>query len=253
MITLEEGFWNKVNVAGPDECWEWTARKIKSGYGSMKWPTINNPDAQMLGHRLSWMINVGPIPDGSMVLHKCDNKGCVNPNHLFLGNASDNVRDCIAKGRNNPVIGEKQWASKITRIEALHIRHSEDKLYEIAKKYGISKSSARSIKKGLTWKKSDDVLMKMVDEVVSWIHPLLPDRDPFDAAIKLASEVSELQHVLHTKDGDVGAELADCMILLLDLCFLLKVNPDDALMTKMAINRNRNWNKVMGTLKHNKE
>lgn len=52
-------------------------------------------------HRLSFIAFNGPIPDGMYVLHKCDNRACINPEHLFLGTYSDNIRDCYAKGRRN--------------------------------------------------------------------------------------------------------------------------------------------------------
>jgi len=239
-------------VAGPDECWEWQARRIKSGYGSMRWPTEGNPDSQKLGHRASWEIHNGPIPEGIMVCHKCDNRGCVNPDHLFLGTAKDNAQDAISKGRFVPPQGEEQWASKVTRIQAMHIRHSSKSLGALALEHDLSKATVSNIKKGKIWKPTNDVLMAMMDEVVSWIHPLSPSRNPFDTSIKLAGEISELQHVLHTGDGDVGTEVADCMILLLDLCFLLKINPDQELMKKMGINKNRKWREVMGCLKHEK-
>lgn len=95
-----------------------------------------------------------------------------------------------------------------------------------------------------------DRLSRMTEEVVSWIDPLLPLRDPFDTTIKIASELSELQHAIHTGDGDAGEECADIMILFLDLINLLNVDIEDELLKKMWINRERTWEKRMGTLKH---
>lgn len=86
-------FWPKVNVRLPEDCWEWQAN-LGRGYGMFWFSKI-----PMMAHRLSWMMLRGPIPEGMNVLHKCDNRKCVNPNHLFLGTQSDNVQDMYSKGR----------------------------------------------------------------------------------------------------------------------------------------------------------
>lgn len=96
-----ERFWETVNKNGPTPahrpelgpCWVWT-NSIYSGYGSFK---IDGRDQR--AHRVSWELNVGPIPAGQYVCHKCDNTACVRPHHLFLGDQTDNMRDAFAKGR----------------------------------------------------------------------------------------------------------------------------------------------------------
>lgn len=88
-------YWIKVRKT--DECWEWIAGKRgKTGYGSFK---INGVVIDT--HRVSWMIHFGPIPDGKCVLHKCDNRVCIRPDHLFLGTQLDNIRDMDKKGRRS--------------------------------------------------------------------------------------------------------------------------------------------------------
>lgn len=82
-------FWSKVDIKGPGECWLWKAcKRDRRGYGGFKL----NSKLQM-AHRVSWKFHNGPIPKGKLVLHKCDNPRCVNPNHLYIGTQSDNQYD----------------------------------------------------------------------------------------------------------------------------------------------------------------
>lgn len=83
---------------GGDGCWLWNGQIGKRGYGMIGVPKRYGPRIQY-AHRVSWRLHRGEIPDGLSVLHRCDNPKCVNPDHLFLGTAGDNIRDCVAKGR----------------------------------------------------------------------------------------------------------------------------------------------------------
>ena len=80
-----------------DGCWEWTAG-MSHGYGA-----IGQDGYMMLAHRVSWVLYRGPIPDGMLVLHKCNNRSCVNPDHLYVGDYSDNMRDTVMSGRGGSV------------------------------------------------------------------------------------------------------------------------------------------------------
>ena len=82
-------------VFGVTECWHWTGATNDFGYGRM-----TSGGRLQVAHRLSWQAFKGQIPDGQYVLHKCDNPSCINPDHLWLGTYSDNLRDAWAKGRN---------------------------------------------------------------------------------------------------------------------------------------------------------
>ncbi len=100
MKTIEEKFWRKVAIIPEHPCWEWVGLKHKQGYGRMRIKAEGYKYRKaLLSHRVSWEIHNGPIPDKMFVLHKCDNTSCVNPQHLFIGDQFDNMRDMVKKGR----------------------------------------------------------------------------------------------------------------------------------------------------------
>jgi len=93
MKTVEERFWAKVQRG--EGCWLWLGGKHKFGYG-----TFRAGKAVIGAHRYSWQLHSGqPIPEGSFVLHSCDNPPCVNPAHLRLGSPKDNMQDMSTRGR----------------------------------------------------------------------------------------------------------------------------------------------------------
>lgn len=99
---LAERFWSKVDkTAGLTGCWIWTGCTQVDGYGQI-WVE----DGMRPAHRVAFELVEGIIPVGLEVLHRCDNPICVNPFHLFTGTQSDNIRDCVAKGRHASQIRE---------------------------------------------------------------------------------------------------------------------------------------------------
>lgn len=95
-------------------------------------------------------------------------------------------------------------------------------------------------------------ILEMTLDVAYWIDPMIPrdKRDPMNTCIKMTEEVSELMHAMHTKDGNIGEECADVLVLLLDVALLNGVNIAEEFEKKMAKNRNRTWAKKNGALKH---
>ncbi len=146
-----ELFHEKYTKGASGECWEWTRGKDPKGYGRVKIRGYF-----FIASRLSFLIHNGYLPDDLLVCHSCDNPGCVNPDHLWLGTHKGNMQDMISKGRqrwvgqggaSNPraVLGEPQAKEVIDLIAA----GLDNKT--IAARYGVTHSSISNIRRGKTW------------------------------------------------------------------------------------------------------
>ena len=130
-------FWSRIKIGGPKVCWPWMRGKNPCGYGEMNWN-----GKPWLAHRIAYTLKVGPIPKGLCVLHRCDNPGCCNFQHLWLGTPLDNNRDREAKGRGNPQKGEQNYGAKLTRFNVVTIRKlSANRIPHatIAERFGINR------------------------------------------------------------------------------------------------------------------
>lgn len=109
---ITDRFWSKVCIKLDNECWEWKAGKVR-GYGQFSYHGNN-----AYAHRVAWEIVNGSIPNGLLVLHKCDNKACVNPSHLYCGTHSDNMGD---REWRNPLNGSppRFYAGEVWLIRKL--------------------------------------------------------------------------------------------------------------------------------------
>jgi hypothetical protein len=144
---LKERFDHKSKANSETDCIEWVGTKNKGGYGLTK---INGKTTHV--HRAAYELVCGAIPDGLHVLHKCDNRSCINPSHLFLGTNQDNMDDRNTKGRQACLKGELNGCAKLTEGQVRDIR-SDNRLHrEIAADYGVVKSTVSAIKRAALWR-----------------------------------------------------------------------------------------------------
>ena len=148
---IEERMFNDYNkkvIRNDNGCWGWSGN-IKDGYGTIK------KDKQSIKiHRYIWEKTYGPIPDGLIICHKCDNPPCSNIDHLFLGTHADNFKDMLSKKRQKGPIADKNYNTKLKKEDVYKIREfisSGMPLKEIAKLFGLNYCYMYSIKHRKTW------------------------------------------------------------------------------------------------------
>jgi hypothetical protein len=165
-LLLVDRFWALVDTSG--DCWEWTASRMRSGYGRIT-VTTDRGKSQALAHRVAYELTHGPIPAGLVICHRCDNPACVRPDHLFADTQAVNMRDMTAKGRRargerqglrlHPECaarGERVASAKLTAEQVREIRRSyeagELTQKQIGRKYGVSQSGISLLIRRLNWR-----------------------------------------------------------------------------------------------------
>jgi hypothetical protein len=142
-------------------CWNWTASRFPAGYGQIS-GMVDGVRRNLYVHRVSYEIHCGPIPDGMLVCHKCDNRICGNPDHFFLGTYADNNADRSNKGRNatgekisgkrRSVHGLANGRVKLTEADVLAIRAAAGgPRLKLAKKYGVGPTQISRIWSRESW------------------------------------------------------------------------------------------------------
>lgn len=134
-------FWASVDKTG--DCWLWARYRHPSGYGQF---------SHMQAHRVAWELTHGPIPEGVVVCHRCDNPSCVNPDHLFLGTDAENIADRDAKGRGPR--GLRNGRAVLTPDRVGELRAAAQgglSAAQLGRMFGVSPSQANRVATGKRW------------------------------------------------------------------------------------------------------
>ena len=158
-----ESFWGRVDRKDPSSCWEWQGGRTSSGYGNLSWHGLH-----VQAHRVAYFLTFGGIGletnfrhEGKakaykrFVLHKCDNRACCNPNHLFLGSMRANLLDAYKKGRKRQPQSEHANAKlTVSQVQEIRKRYDsgESKQVLLAKEFGVSQRAISLIVRRETYK-----------------------------------------------------------------------------------------------------
>jgi len=136
-----------MDIDKTESCWNWIGRLNKFGYG-----LTGVRGGSTLAHRTVWEMLVGPIPQGMCILHSCDNRKCVKPDHLRVGTQAENMADASKRKRFPCRRGEANERAKLNTSQVCEIR-AETNMTNVAlgKKYGVSDVQIGNIKRGKCW------------------------------------------------------------------------------------------------------
>lgn len=155
-LTNDERFISKYAVDSATDCWVWLRGLGPDGYGSFYDGTTrpNGNPRMVRAHRWSYERHVGPIPPGHEVCHRCDNPSCVNPDHLFVGTHTDNMRDSSTKGRQGHP-GARNGRARLTAddVKAARAEYTGrfGQVAELARRFGVTTASMSKVIRRQTW------------------------------------------------------------------------------------------------------
>jgi len=147
-MTFEERFWSKVTIS--DGCWAYGGSTNNKGYGAI----CGKVHGIFLAHRYAYFFWNGELPNGALVCHKCDNRICVRPSHLFLGTPKENSQDMARKGRSAMAVGARSSRSKLTSDDAWNIRRLYDAgmpTRQLGARFGVDARTATKIGRREAW------------------------------------------------------------------------------------------------------
>jgi len=142
---------NRIEVDPVTYCWEYTRGLNSDGYGCID---IHNKTFRV--HRIMYEYIYGDIPaDRPLILHRCDNRKCCNPMHLYAGTNRNNMDDMVSRNRSSRSIGENNGRSRLTDKKVIEIRESDEPQAVLAKRFNVNQGTIWHIKARKTWKHID--------------------------------------------------------------------------------------------------
>jgi len=151
-VSMQQHFESKFVREDINKCWEWLGAKDKDGYGDFNFIKGYQSYAKLKAHRVSYEFYKGKISKGLMACHTCDNRGCVNPHHIFIGTAQDNATDMVKKKRS--MSGERNNKAKLTIQDVKHIKsylYQGVKRMVLSEIYKVHPDTISRIKTGVQW------------------------------------------------------------------------------------------------------
>jgi hypothetical protein len=144
-------FWTYISSEPTSGCWLWTGPVDAHGYGTLSsGGAVASGAKHLKAHRIAYSTLKGAIGADLYVCHHCDNRLCVNPDHLFLGTNQDNLADMRRKGRH--IKGRQCHQAKLSEAAVVHIRQATGTHTAVAEQFGVSVATASRVRRGLWWK-----------------------------------------------------------------------------------------------------
>ena len=135
-------FYRQIEIDATTDCWNWIGPVYNSGYGKFSFATTD-----ISAHRFSYELHVGDLERGKVVRHTCDNKLCVNPEHLVMGTHRENTQDMFERRR---APNAQLDPDKVRIIRSMR-RESQDTLQAIADKFGVTLRTIEAVMSGQNW------------------------------------------------------------------------------------------------------